>query len=75
MYIPTCVQFKIKNFTSIDFDSLTATINGVLCVNFLIFTSDTTLEHFLINRLFWNNQEQAILKSTSSSPREPQEEN
>ena len=38
LFVPACVQFKIRNFTDVNFDNLTATVSGVLCVNFLIFT-------------------------------------
>lgn len=38
LYVPACVQFKIRNFTSVNFDNLMAQVNGVLCINFLIFT-------------------------------------
>lgn len=32
-YFPTYVIFKIKNITEFDFDSLSATINGVLLIH------------------------------------------
>lgn len=40
IFVPVCAQFKAKNLTEVNFDNLTATINGVLCISFLIFTKD-----------------------------------
>lgn len=35
-YFPTYVIFKVKNITDFDFDSLAASINGVLIIDILL---------------------------------------
>ena len=40
LFVPATVQFKIKNFTEVDFENLTATVNGLFSISFLIFTAD-----------------------------------
>lgn len=54
LFVPACVQFKIRNFTEVNFENLVAQVNGVLCINFLIFTEDKHLETFLSDRLYFN---------------------
>lgn len=61
LYVPACVQFKVRNFTDVNFENLVAQVNGVLCVNFLIFTQDKQLETFLCDRLYFNPEEEEIL--------------
>jgi hypothetical protein len=56
------VQFKIRNFTSVNFDNLIAQVNGVLCINFLIFTKNEKLKQFLEDRLYFNPEEQIQLE-------------
>ena len=62
LYVPACIQFKIRNFTEVNFENLTASVYGVLCVNFLIFTDNKPLEQFLSDRIYFNPQEQEIVK-------------
>ena len=54
IFVPACIQFKIRNFTEVNFENLQATVNGVITVNFLIFTEDKDLEKFLVDRLYFN---------------------
>lgn len=61
IFVPSCVQFKIKNFTEVNFENLSAKVNGVLCISFLIFTHNEHLENLLLERLYWNPEEQKAL--------------
>lgn len=62
IYVPACIQFKIRNFTEINFENLQASVIGILCVTFLIFTKDKNLETFLADRLYFNPEEAESLK-------------